>query len=130
MLDEMVTARQVDKLNNAFVCYPVARTQRQVPAAAIKRQICSTIKDGGLARQAPLHGVRSAGVGAAGDDAEIVVRVYKDHGISGAKGRKGRPAFDALCRDAARRQFDVIMTWSVDRLGRSLQDLVGFGGQV
>jgi hypothetical protein len=29
MLDEMVTARQVDKLNNAFVCYPVARTQRQ-----------------------------------------------------------------------------------------------------
>jgi DNA invertase Pin-like site-specific DNA recombinase len=55
-----------------------------------------------------------------------VVKVYKDHGISGAKGRNGRPAFDALCRDAARRQFDVIMAWSVDRLGRSLQDLVGF----
>jgi DNA invertase Pin-like site-specific DNA recombinase len=53
-----------------------------------------------------------------------VVKVYKDHGISGAKGRNGRPAFDALCRDATRRQFDVIMAWSVDRLGRSLQDLV------
>ena len=25
-----------------------------------------------------------------------------------------------------KRQFDVIMAWSVDRLGRSLQDLVGF----
>ena len=34
-----------------------------------------------------------------------VVRVYKDHGISGAKGRNGRPAFDALCRDATKRQF-------------------------
>ena len=55
-----------------------------------------------------------------------IVKVYKDHGISGAKGRNGRPAFDALCRAAARREFDVLMAWSVDRLGRSLQDLVGF----
>jgi DNA invertase Pin-like site-specific DNA recombinase len=55
-----------------------------------------------------------------------IVKVYKDHGISGAKGRDKRPAFDALCRDAAKRQFDVVMAWSVDRLGRSLQDLVGF----
>ena len=55
-----------------------------------------------------------------------IVKVYKDHGISGAKGRNGRPAFDALCRAAARREFGVLMAWSVDRLGRSLQDLVGF----
>src|SRR2546423_11475889 len=55
-----------------------------------------------------------------------IVRVYKDHGISGTRGRDKRPAFDALCRDAAKRQFDVVMAWSVDRLGRSLQDLVGF----
>src|SRR5215211_6776085 len=55
-----------------------------------------------------------------------IVRVYKDHGISGSKGRDGRPGFDALCRDATKRQFDVVMAWSVDRLGRSLQDLVGF----
>jgi DNA invertase Pin-like site-specific DNA recombinase len=55
-----------------------------------------------------------------------VVRVYKDHGISGAKGRDKRPAFDAMCRDATKRQFNVVMAWSVDRLGRSLQDLVGF----
>ena len=54
-----------------------------------------------------------------------VVKVYKDHGISGAKARDQRPAFDALCRDAARRLFDVVMAWSVDRLGRSLKDLVG-----
>src|SRR5499427_3672356 len=55
-----------------------------------------------------------------------VAKVYRDHGISGAKGRNGRPAFDKLCRDAARREFDMVMAWSVDRLGRSLQDLVGF----
>ena len=55
-----------------------------------------------------------------------VVKVYRDHGISGAKGRDKRPAFDALCRDATKRQFDMVMAWSVDRLGRSLQDLVAF----
>jgi DNA invertase Pin-like site-specific DNA recombinase len=55
-----------------------------------------------------------------------IVHVYKDHGISGAKGRDERPAFDRLIRDAAQRKFDMVMAWSVDRLGRSLQDLVGF----
>ena len=55
-----------------------------------------------------------------------IVKVYKDHGISGAKGRDKRPAFDALCRDAPQRRFDLVMAWSVDRLGRSLQDLIGF----
>ncbi len=55
-----------------------------------------------------------------------IVKVYKDHGISGAKGRDGRPEFDRLLRDAAQRKFDMVMAWSVDRLGRSLQDLVGF----
>ena len=55
-----------------------------------------------------------------------IVHVYKDHGISGAKGRDRRPEFDRLLRDAAQRKFDMVMAWSVDRLGRSLQDLVGF----
>jgi DNA invertase Pin-like site-specific DNA recombinase len=32
-----------------------------------------------------------------------ILKVYKDRGISGAKGRDKRPAFDKLCRDAARR---------------------------
>jgi DNA invertase Pin-like site-specific DNA recombinase len=59
-----------------------------------------------------------------------IVKVYKDHGVSGAKGRDKRPAFDALCRAATRREFDVIMAWSVDRLGRSLQDLVGFLSEI
>jgi DNA invertase Pin-like site-specific DNA recombinase len=54
-----------------------------------------------------------------------IVCVYKDRGISGAKGRDKRPAFNALIRDANQRKFDMVMAWSVDRLGRSLQDLVG-----
>ena len=54
-----------------------------------------------------------------------IVEVYQDRGISGAKGRDKRPAFDAMCKDATRRQFDMVAAWSVDRLGRSLRDLVG-----
>ena len=57
-----------------------------------------------------------------------IIKVYVDHGISGSKGRDQRPQFDALIKDATktRRPFDVIMSWSVDRLGRSLTDLVSF----
>jgi DNA invertase Pin-like site-specific DNA recombinase len=59
-----------------------------------------------------------------------IVEVYADNGISGAKGRDRRPAFDRLCRDVTRRRFDIIMAWSVDRLGRLLQDLVGFLSEI
>jgi DNA invertase Pin-like site-specific DNA recombinase len=59
------------------------------------------------------------------DGWEIVER-FIDRGISGAKGREGRPAFDRLCKGIVRREFDVVAAWSVDRLGRSLQDLVAF----
>lgn len=59
-----------------------------------------------------------------------IVTEFVDAGISGAKGRAERPAFDALCRSAVRREFDVVMAWSVDRLGRSLQHLVAFLGEI
>lgn len=55
-----------------------------------------------------------------------IVGLFEDAGISGAKGRDKRPQFDALCKGATRREFDLVMAWSVDRLGRSLQDLVAF----
>src|SRR5262252_4209643 len=47
------------------------------------------------------------------------VEVYKDAGISGAKGRDQRPGLDAMLKDASRRKFDVVMAWAIDRLGRS-----------
>ena len=55
-----------------------------------------------------------------------VVAVFKDEGVSGTKGRNQRPGFDQLCQGVARREFDQVAAWSVDRLGRSLQGLVGF----
>jgi DNA invertase Pin-like site-specific DNA recombinase len=59
-----------------------------------------------------------------------IVAEYIDNGISGAKGRNGRPQFDAMIRAAMRREFDLIAAWSVDRLGRSLQDLVEFLNEI
>lgn len=54
-----------------------------------------------------------------------VVAEYVDAGVSGSKRLQDRPKGGALLRDATRRRFDVVAAWSVDRLGRSLQDLVG-----
>src|SRR3954465_13685788 len=54
-----------------------------------------------------------------------VIDVYSDAGISGAKGRNGRPGLDSMLKDATRRKFDIVMAWSIDRLGRSLIDLLG-----
>jgi len=54
-----------------------------------------------------------------------VVETYRDAGISGAKGRDRRPGLDAMLNDASRRKFDVVMAWAIDRLGRSLIDLLG-----
>ena len=53
-----------------------------------------------------------------------VVAAYDDNGISGAKGRVRRPGLDALLNDATRGRFDVAMVWALDRLGRSLADLI------
>jgi DNA invertase Pin-like site-specific DNA recombinase len=44
----------------------------------------------------------------------------EDQGISGAKGRDQRLAFDRVLKDAVRRKFDILMVWSIDRLGRSV----------
>jgi DNA invertase Pin-like site-specific DNA recombinase len=55
-----------------------------------------------------------------------VTQVYQDAGVSGAKGRDRRPGFDQMLKDMTRCRFDIVAAWSVDRLGRSLQDLVAF----
>jgi DNA invertase Pin-like site-specific DNA recombinase len=59
-----------------------------------------------------------------------IVDEFVDHGISGAKGRDKRPAFDRLHKAIVRRRFAIVAAWSVDRLGRSLQDLVAFLGEI
>jgi DNA invertase Pin-like site-specific DNA recombinase len=53
-----------------------------------------------------------------------VVRIFEDAGISGVKGRNDRPGLNALLKAVARREIDMVAAWSVDRLGRSLPDLL------
>src|ERR1700740_141445 len=53
-----------------------------------------------------------------------IVAEYNDAGISGAKGRDDRPGLDKALKDATRAHYDVLMVWAIDRLGRSLQDLL------
>jgi hypothetical protein len=55
---------------------------------------------------------------------------FTDRGISGAKSRNSRPGLNRLLKGVARRDFDLVAAWSVDRLGRSLQDLVGLLGEL
>lgn len=55
-----------------------------------------------------------------------VCELYSDNGVSGAKGRDKRPAFDRLCKDACAGKLDIIAAWSIDRIGRSLGHLVEF----
>jgi DNA invertase Pin-like site-specific DNA recombinase len=59
-----------------------------------------------------------------------IAQVYADNGISGAKGRDKRPGLDALLKDATRGRFDVVLAWAMDRLGRSLLDLLGTLGEL
>lgn len=48
--------------------------------------------------------------------------VYVDFGYSGA--RDSRPALDQMLAAARQRKFDVIVLWSLCRLGRSLRTLI------
>ena len=59
-----------------------------------------------------------------------VVDEFTDEGISGAKGRDQRPGLNKLLEGVTRRDFDKVMAWSVDRLGRSLPDLLTFMGEL
>lgn len=55
-----------------------------------------------------------------------ICEIYLDRGVSGAKDRESRTAFNNLYKAAMRKEFDLVMAWSVDRLGRSLQQLISF----
>lgn len=55
---------------------------------------------------------------------DVLVNVYQDHGISGAKGRDQRPALDQMLKDAKQQKFDKVVVFDITRLGRSLPDLI------
>src|SRR5450755_4923373 len=51
----------------------------------------------------------------------VVHKEYVDTGFSGAKA--SRPALDRLMADAAKRKFDCVAVWKIDRFGRSVLHL-------
>lgn len=59
-----------------------------------------------------------------------IVATFTDEGISGAKGREKRAGLDALMKGIARKDFDMVASWSICRLGRSLQHLVSLLGDL
>ncbi len=59
-----------------------------------------------------------------------VAATFENGGVSGAKGRKDRPGLDAMLKAVSRREVDLVMAWSVDRLGRSLVTPTGFVGNI
>lgn len=58
----------------------------------------------------------------------IIVGVFSDPAVSGTKAK--RPAFDKMMAGIQRREFDIVAAWAVDRLGRSLQNLLTFLGEL
>lgn len=59
-----------------------------------------------------------------------IVAELADNGISGSKGRKDRPAYNRLLELIARKEVDIVLCWSVDRISRSLPDLLSFLGEL
>ncbi|KQP22897.1 recombinase family protein [Pseudorhodoferax sp. Leaf267] len=53
-----------------------------------------------------------------------VVQEFIEAPISGSKARDQRPQLDAMLKAVSARKVDMVMAWSVDRLGRSMLDLM------
>ena len=51
-----------------------------------------------------------------------VYREFVDEGYTGKN--TARPAFKEIMNEARRRKFDVLLVWKLDRLSRSLKDLI------
>lgn len=51
-----------------------------------------------------------------------IYRIYREEGVSGAK--TTRPELDSMLQDMRKKEFDCIVIWKLDRLGRSVQHLL------
>ena len=67
---------------------------------------------------------RLALVEAAGRHGWEVVEILDDAGFTGKNGK--RPAWQRLQEMIARKEIDLVAAWAVDRLGRSMHDLIVF----
>jgi site-specific DNA recombinase len=57
------------------------------------------------------------------DKGYVVADIYMDAGLSGKD--MNRPELQRLLADAARRRFDIVLVWKVDRISRSMKDFLG-----
>ena len=53
-----------------------------------------------------------------------IVNKFVDSDISNAKDGADTPSINKMMKVAIERKFNLIMVWSIDRLGRSLQNLL------
>lgn len=51
-----------------------------------------------------------------------IYKIFTDEGYSGKNTK--RPAFSEMMIHARQRRFDILLVWKLDRLGRSLKDLI------
>ena len=51
-----------------------------------------------------------------------VYKIYKDEGVSGSK--TSREGLDNMLQDMRKKEFQAIVVWKLDRLGRSVQHLL------
>lgn len=56
-----------------------------------------------------------------------IYKVYSDHGVSGLK--DSRPQLNDLLMDMRRNNFDAVVVYKLDRLGRSLKNLINLLGE-
>lgn len=58
-----------------------------------------------------------------------IIRTFKDE-ATGPRSRKGQPGFDALHKAISHKEIDLVVSWSANRLAKSLQGLVRFLGDL
>ena len=56
----------------------------------------------------------------------FVVKAYVDRTINYTKDKSSGDEFRKLCGALTQSEFDLVMVFSIDRLGKSLQELVTF----
>ena len=98
--------------------------QKELRRAALYVRVSTSTKDQTVENQ--LQPLQEA----AARHGWTITAIHRDDGISGAKGRDRRPGLDALLKGVTRREYEIVASWSVCRLGRSLPDLIQLLGEL
>jgi DNA invertase Pin-like site-specific DNA recombinase len=92
----------------------------------VRVAIYARVSTGEQSCESQLHALRLA----ADRHGWEIVQELTDEGFSGATGRDKRPAYDALLKGIARREFDKVAVWNIDRLARSMTELLKVLGEL